>query len=66
MMDRVMNEAHVIYTRQQCRTKDLAIARDAAHTHAAKTDAVVAPLAANENGAVAFATGAVVSQRNFH
>ena len=61
----VMNEAHVVDTRQHGSAKHFAVARYAAHAHAPKTDAVIATLAADEDVAVAFATDAVIGQGHF-
>ena len=66
MVHRIMNEPHVVNTWQQRRAVRLAVSRNAAHAHAAKTYAVVAALSANKHIAVAFAARAVVSQSNFH
>ena len=60
----VVNEAHVVNTRQQRRAVRLAVGRNPAHAHAAKTHAVVATLAADEDIAMAFAARAVVRQRD--
>ena len=62
MVDRVVNEAHVVHAWQQLRAISLAVGRQAAHAHAAKVDAVVTLFTANEDVAMAFATGAVVGQ----
>ncbi len=48
--------------RRQARAEPLAVVRQAAHRHAAEADAVVALLAADETGALAFAAHAVVGQ----
>ena len=65
MVDRVVDETHVVHPGQQLRPKRLAVGRQAAHAHAAEVDAVVTLFAANEHRAVAFAPGAMVSQRHF-
>ena len=64
VVDRVMDEAHVVHARQQRRTIDLAVGRNAAHAHAAEADAVVALLAANKHIAVALTARPVVGQRH--
>ena len=61
----IMDKAHVVHARQQCRAIGFAVGRNAAHTHAAKTHPVVAALASDKHIAVAFPTGAVVGQREF-
>jgi hypothetical protein len=66
VVHRVVNEAHVVHARQEGRAEHLAVARDAAHRHAAEAHAVVALLAADEHVAVALAARAVVGQRHLH
>ena len=65
VVHRVVNEAHVVHPRQQRRAVGLAVGRNAAHAHAAKTHAVVTAFTAYEHVAVALAARAVVSQRHF-
>ena len=62
MVHRVVDEAHVVHTRQQLRAIHLAVGGQPAHAHAAEVDAVVTLFAADEDLAMAFAAGAVVSQ----
>ena len=66
MVDRVVDEAQVVHARQQRRAVDLAVGRNAADRHAAEAHAVVAPLTADEDVAVALTPGAVVGQRHLH
>ncbi|MNS81773.1 hypothetical protein D3C72_1154950 [compost metagenome] len=66
MVHRVVDEAHVVHARQKGRAEHLAVARNAAHRHAAEAHAVVALLAADEHVAVALAARAVVGQRHLH
>ena len=65
VVHRVVDETHVVHTRQQLRAIDLAVGGQATDAHAAKVDAVVSLFAANEHIAVAFAPSAVVGQRHF-
>ena len=65
VFDRVVNETHVVHTRQQSRTKHFAVGGNAAHAHAAEANPVVAALAAYKHIAMAFAARAVVSQCHF-
>ena len=57
-----MGVANVIDARQQRGAEYLAVARNTAHRHAAEVDPVVAPLAADEAGALPLAAGAVIGQ----
>ena len=59
----VVGVAQVVDARQQ-RPEHLAVGDHAAHRHAAEVDAVITALAADEAGALAFAAGAVVGQRD--
>ena len=59
----VVGVAKVIHATEH-RPEALAIADHAAHRDAAEVDAVVTPLAADQPGARAFATGAVVGDRH--
>ena len=44
-----VDEPQVVHARQQGRAKHLAVGRNAAHAHAAKTHAVVAALTADDS-----------------
>ena len=66
MLNRIVDESHVIDARQHGCAKHFAVARDAANAHAAQAHPVVAALATDEHLAVALTSGTVVGQCQFH
>ena len=66
MLNRIVDESHVIDARQHGCAKHFAVARDAANAHAAQAHPVVAALATDEHLSVALTTGTVVGQCQFH
>jgi hypothetical protein len=62
ILRQVMGVRQVIHMRQQGARESLAVWRDAAHRYAAEAHAMVATLAANQPGALAFTARPVVGQ----